>query len=364
MNSTSIIKKLLIFLLFMLSTFVFFLVFPYFKIIISIILKIVLPFFISFAIAYVLQPLVLFFQKFLKKRYLAVMTVLAFIIGITATFLYIAVPLINKEINNLVENLPKILNDFENIINKFASSFDFLPENYQPTLENLKTFFSSYITKLSSLPSRIIKSIFDYIGVIVVIPASLVYLLLDYEKFLCKVRDFLIEKKMITLKNYLGELNKNIMQYVKGTFLVLLIIAFISALTFMFIGLDYAIFFGIIIAITDIIPYIGPYLGAIPPVCYALLISPKTAITVIIAIVIIQVLESNLITPYIQSKNMETHPLLVIFALLVFGSLFGIIGMILAVPALIILKTSYKYLVIRKEEKNSESSKETSNNIS
>ena len=102
-------------------------------------------------------------------------------------------------------------------------------------------------------------------------------------------------------------------------------------------------FIAIIIAFTNVIPYLGPYIGAVFPVLYALIESPTKALFVIIAIFIVQNIESNFLTPYINSKMIKTHPLIVILTLIVFGYLFGILGMIFAVPILAIIRITLKY---------------------
>ncbi|MDD4000432.1 MAG: AI-2E family transporter, partial [Bacilli bacterium] len=106
---------------------------------------------------------------------------------------------------------------------------------------------------------------------------------------------------------------------------------------------DFAIFFAIIIAITNVIPYLGPYIGAVFPVLYALLTSPSKALVVALAIFLVQQIESNFLTPYINSKRIKTHPLIGILFLLFYGNLFGIIGMIFATPVLAIIRITLKY---------------------
>jgi predicted PurR-regulated permease PerM len=307
------------------------------------ILKLLLPFIFSFGIAFILQPVVVFVQRFVKKRGLAVIIVVATFIGIITLLGYLITPHLIRELKVLIKNLPSILEDIESTVNNFADRLDFLPVDYRPTFENLNAFLQTRLLNLASLPNELLDKFFAYSGLLVVIPMTIIYFLIDYEKILCGLRNYLTEKGKIHLKDYLGELHQVIASYIRGTFLVMVILVFVCTALFLFLDLDFAIFFAIIIAITNIIPYLGPYLGAIFPVLYALIISPAKALMVALAIFLVQQVESNFLTPYINSKRIKTHPLIGILFLLFFGNLFGIIGMIFATPVLAVIRITLKY---------------------
>lgn len=341
------IKKLILFLLSILSIYVFVLIFPYIKSFFNLSLKVLLPFIISFVLAFILQPLVVVVQKKVKKRGLAVLIVLTMLIIIIIVLLKTTIPYSVKEVKELIENFPTILSELENMINNFAKKFDFLPIDYQPTFANINQFLSSYVIRVSELPQSIFNKFTNYVSVIITIPVILVYLLLDYEKILCNIRDNLTKKGKINFKNYLGELNQKMTSYFRGTFIVMIILIIVCTIAFMFAKLSYPLFFACIIAITNVIPYVGPYIGGAFPVVFALLDDPKKALIILIIVVAVQLIESNFLTPFIQSKQTENHPLLVILFLLLFGKLFGIIGMLIAVPVLTIIKTTYKYYPLK-----------------
>lgn len=341
------IKKTILFLLTVLSIYVFILTVPFIKKVVIFILKVLVPFIVSFVLAFILQPLVVFFQKYLKKRSLAVTVVLVILLAIIIFLLKTTIPYSIKEIKLLIKNFPDILEELEVMVNKFANKFDFLPIDYQPTFENINNFLSQYISKISSLPQIVFNKFLSYISVVVIIPMLLIYLLLDYEKILCNIREFLTKREKINFRNYLGELNQKMSSYFRATFLVMLILIIVCSSCFLIIDLSYPLFFACIIAITNIIPYVGPYIGGAFPVIFALLSSPKKAVVVLIIVFIVQLIESNFLTPYIQSKKTDNHPLLVILFLLIFEKLFGIIGMLIAIPILTIIKTTLKYYPIK-----------------
>lgn len=340
---TNNIKRLIFILLLILTIYLFYLSLPFILRVLRFIATMIIPFLVSFTIAYILQPIVVFVNKKIKKRGISVLIVVASFIAIIGVGMYLVSPHLIREIKVLIERMPEITKQLEQMLDNFSRKLDFLPESYRPTFSNLNIFFEDTIEKISKVPELIINKFFSYLSVLIVIPMIIIYFLIDYERILCGCRDYLIKKNKIHFKNYLGELNQTISSYIRGTFLVMIIMIVTCTSVFAFLKLDFALFFAIIIAITNVIPYLGPYIGAVFPVLYALIDSPSKALVIILSIFIIQNIESNFLTPYISSKSIDTHPLIVIFGLLFFGALFGIIGMLLAVPIIAIIKITIKY---------------------
>jgi len=340
---TNGIKKLIFILLLILTIYLFYLSLPFILDVFKFIVKMLIPFLISFTVAYILQPVVVFVNKKVKVRSVSVFIVVFFFLGIITLTLYLIVPHLIKEAKVLIERMPEITKEIQIMLDDFSNRLDFLPDEYKPTLDNLNVFFKDTIETITNLPKKIINNFLSYFSIIIIIPMVIIYFLLDYEKILCYFRDYLTKKNKIHFRNYLGELNQTISSYIRGTFLVMLILVAACTTNFIFLDLDFAFFFAIIIAITNVIPYLGPYIGGVFPVLYALIESPTKALIVALAVFLVQTVESNFLTPYINSKKIKMHPILVIFALLVFGSLFGILGMIIAIPLLGIIKITFKY---------------------
>ena len=114
--------------------------------------------------------------------------------------------------------------------------------------------------------------------------------------------------------------------------IVIVLLTIASSVVFMFLKIDYPFLFGLIIGITDIIPYIGPYIGGGIVGIFVLVSRPDKLVFIIISIVILQFIESNFLVPKIQSKTLETNPILVMLSVTFFGEIMGIFGMLIAVP--------------------------------
>ena len=123
-----------------------------------------------------------------------------------------------------------------------------------------------------------------------------------------------------------------------------------SALGFKVLNLEYAILLGVFCGIFNVIPYIGPYLGALPAVIVGLGQNPKLVIGIIIVVLIVQQIDGNILTPKVQGKGLNLHPLSILITIAIFGNLFGIAGMVFSIPILAILKTTFVF--IRTKTKN------------
>src|SRR5690625_4459200 len=128
-------------------------------------------------------------------------------------------------------------------------------------------------------------------------------------------------------------IDEKLCHYIRGQLIVSGFVGLASFIIFHFLNLDYALILAFILGVTNIIPYFGPIIGAIPAVAIAITVSTQMVI-----IFLIQLIESNFLSPYIVGKSINIHPIAIIFALLLGGQIAGVIGMVLAVPLLTICK--------------------------
>jgi len=132
-------------------------------------------------------------------------------------------------------------------------------------------------------------------------------------------------------------------RYIRGQLLLGLIVGVAVAISLSLLGVEFAIGLGLWAGITELIPILGPWLGAIPAVILVLAIAPDLLLPVILVYVIIQQLENNLLVPRIQGRAVDIHPAMVIMLLVVFGAVWGLIGMIIAVPTTAIIRELFWY---------------------
>lgn len=297
-----------------------------------------LPFVAAIIIAYLLNPLVNRIHQKGFSRMTAVLFIYSISILFIVWFLFQYIPAFVVQLKDFAEHLPDILASLESIMTPYYQNRYMLPESVQLGVE-------SSILKVEQGITNQISNLFTYVGnsitkvfAFIVVPFVVFYMLKDLQ---------LLENFVITIfpKKYRRELLKlfrNIDEalgnYVRGQITVCLVVGVLSYIGYLIVGMKYALLLAVIVAITNIIPYLGPIIGAAPALFIAATISPVMIAKVLIVNVIVQQVEGNIISPHIIGKRLHLHPLSIIIALLLGGQLAGVLGLIFAVPVLAVGK--------------------------
>ena len=170
------------------------------------------------------------------------------------------------------------------------------------------------------------------------------YMLWDFDKIKKNLENLMPYKWRNGYHDLTDRLNNQLRKYIQGVFMVMCLVFVTQSIGLTLAGLEAPLIFALFCAITDIIPYFGPYIGAIPAIIVGFTISPLTGICVIISIIIVQLLENNFYQPLIMGKTMSLHPITIIVGLLIFQHFFGIIGMVVATPVIACLKVIVKFI--------------------
>lgn len=162
------------------------------------------------------------------------------------------------------------------------------------------------------------------------------------------------EKHQKEGKQILQDMDEALSSYIQGQLLVSFCVGVLVTIGYFIIGLDYPLVLGAFAMVTNLIPFIGPWIGTFPGVIVGLFDSPTEAVLVITVVVIVQQLESQLISPQIMGRKLDIHPLTIIFLLLAAGKFSGIAGMLLAIPgyaaAKVVISHMQKLFILRKTQ--------------
>ena len=170
------------------------------------------------------------------------------------------------------------------------------------------------------------------------------YMLFDFDKINITVINHLPNAWKDNYIELTTRINTSLRKYVQGVFSVMFLVFITQSIGLTLAGLNAPLLFALFCAVTDIIPYFGPYIGAIPVVLVGFTISPTCGVFCIIAIVIVQLLENNFYQPLIMGHTMELHPVIIMISLLIFQHFFGIIGMVVATPVVACLKVIFMFV--------------------
>lgn len=336
---TIFVSIICVYLLIILTNYTFPIIFRYVLRVISILT----PFIAAFFFAFLLHTLVDRLEARGINRGIAVLFVFLLFLILIAYIISSLVPIVIGQVNELSTQIPNMYSNLETMINEFWFRFSFVPKQYQFSIHDVESWTADTLLNVNFTKSRI-NSILDSFNVIVLTPIITYYFLYDYNRIKEKLKKFLLKKRFKFMYKFLHELDNGIGAYFRGLILIMNMLTIICTILFMIFGLPYPLLFGFIIGYTNIIPIIGPYIGGFPAVLFALTSSFRLAIIVTIIIVVVQALESNIITPYVQSKTIDAHPLLILLAFVIFGKLFGLVGMIFAIPLLYIILLISKYI--------------------
>lgn len=293
-------------------------------------LKVLSPLFIGILIAWLLRPIVNYLENHNMNRLFALIIVYLLILFIFYISLITFIPRFIKELGEFIKVFP-------NILDSFFNNFKFINFSiYEPKISSMLNDFITSTSK--SLPMTFMNFIGGISSFIVGFIIGF-YLLISNTWVTINAN---IKKDTYEL---IMNINNILRNYVKGTLLSSFIVFILSTIIFYIIGLDSALLFGFICGVTNIIPFIGPYIGASIPVLVAFTKNTTFGIIVTVMIFAVQTIEGNIIQPIIMSKSVKIHPVTSIISLLIFGYFFGILGMVFAVPLIASLKEIYYYLL-------------------
>lgn len=316
---------------------------PNYQLVIKRIFKIILPFAISLLLTYLFNPLVNKISSRFIPRWLSILIIyLFFLLGMGSVF-YFTYPTLREQSMLFLNQLPNIIEDYRAWIIKMDQMIRFLPEPIDGEVDEL-------IKKLSMLSStwledRVIGlgAISDYFISLAVVPVLLFFFLLDRDLIKMRMINWIPKQYQKRTRQFITHLNLDMAEFVRAQLLISLFVGLMSYLLYAFLKIDFAFILALFMALMNVIPYIGPFLGAIPAILIALTYSSSTALYTVLGILLIQVLEGNVLAPFLYSQGLRTHPIMVIFVLLVGSEFAGVIGMIFAVPILVVIRSVITY---------------------
>lgn len=315
---------------------------------IGILLKVLTPFFIGFIIAWLFNPIVKFLCNHKFNRVCATVLVYIVFLVLLSVFALYSVPTITNQLNEFLSIFPKLNETATDIIDRVC---EFLTPILNEDVENVKAQLYNSVVSIAKditigLPDKVISivtSIVSGLGTFLMGLFIGLYMLIDFDNVSKVLINFLPVDWRKDARNLMDVSNQTLINYIQGILLTTTLVWIGNSIGFSIAGLDAALLFAFFAGVTNIIPYVGPYIGGVPAAIVGFSQSIPTGIFVIISLVVVQLLDNVIFTPLVQSKGLKLHPVTIIIALLVFGHFFGIVGMIFAVPLIATFKTIFKY---------------------
>ena len=309
------------------------------------------PILIALFLFYMFNPVLVFLEKKKVPRNLAILLLYVVIIALGAIAIGGVVPVISHQLMDLMDKMPIYINEAKVYLQELSHNrlFEWMATQDYISIDTIEKNAMEFLKALPNAMSTSATTIFGIITnvalVIFTVPFILFYMFKDGHAFPDRAVRFLPESYREEGLRIIGETHETLSAYIQGQVLICLFIGAFTFIGYVIIDLPYAFVFGIIAAITNIIPNLGPFIGAAPAVVVGLFVSPMQALWVIVVVTIVQQFESNIISPRIMGSKLNIHPLTIIVLILGVGNFAGILGMILAVPVYAVTKTIVLNLV-------------------
>ena len=356
---------LLIFLIILVGSYISFI----FKPIIILVNTLFIPVFIAGVLYFLARPVVDYLTGKKLPRTAAILIIYVVFFGLLIILGIVVVPVITHQFTNLIESIPGFINTIEKelIALKDNPVFQRLQTTEMLEVEDIAGRLTSF---MGDVFVAVGDNIASFVGIaanvaviIIMIPFVLFYMLKDGRELSQNMTSRLPATYTDDGKRILQDMDQALSTYIKALLFVALCVGLMVYIGFLIIGIEYALILALFAMITNVIPYLGPFIGSVPAIIVAMADSPAMIIKVLVVIVIAQQIESTFISPQVMGKKLAIHPLIIIAVLLVGGRFAGFLGMILAVPTYAILRivVSNAYLLYKiHKERLLDSSEDTS----
>lgn len=335
---------------------------------IGIFIGIMYPFIIGFVIAYLLNFILDFYEvkllgkmkwfsnlKKVQKRSMGLLLTYLTAIGICYLFIHFIVPQLIDSIMGFVNDIPQYVDNITKLFNSLMNETNINAEYValiQEQMDKYIQFIMDFAKEIIPIVGNILKTIASSVWNIVLGIIISVYLLLDKENFFAINRKIICALFSMKASNRIFELtyrsNETFGKFLSGKIIDSAIIGLLSFIVFTIFKMPYTLLISVIIGVTNIIPFFGPFIGAIPSFIIILFVSPTKALVFLVLVFIIQQIDGNIIGPKILGDSIGISAFWILFAILVTGKLLGIVGMIIGVPLFAIIYSIIKEEVERK----------------
>ncbi|MEK3821122.1 AI-2E family transporter [Cytobacillus sp. FSL W8-0315] len=299
------------------------------------------PVVISGILYYILRPLVRLVSRSLPKT-ASIIVIFAVVLGAGYLGFNAIGNLIGNQVTELSENLPAKMEDLSDETEKVVEKNNMGMFSYDQVKNKALNFLETILSGAGENVMKVFSTITSIVTVMVVVPFILFYFLKDDHKLRPFLLKYLPDKHEEEGNKILGDIDKTLFSYVTGQFIVAVVDGVLMYFGYKIIGLEYALTLAFFAMFLTVVPFLGPVLGIIPAIFIGLLQGPGMVLKIILVLIAVQLLESNLVSPHVMGKRLNLHPLTVIIILMAAGSIYGFIGILIAIPFYSVVKVLVK----------------------
>ncbi|NIV28695.1 MAG: AI-2E family transporter, partial [Anaerolineae bacterium] len=320
---------------------------------------VLVPFVLGLVLAYLLLPLVHWLERHMPARLRAwrvarplsiILTYLLFLLIIAGIVAFI-LPVMAEQVGTFIQRVPQYYEQLGDLVQDVREWYELsIPEDWKTTVEeNLSEIAQEALGAVQENLFGVIRSVLgslNFLIGLIIIPFWLFYILQDENQVKEGILEALHPELRADVQSLATLVDHVLSAYVRGQLLLCLFVGVLATIAMFIIGVPFAPVLGLIAGIFEVLPNIGPYLGAIPAILVALATNPVSAIWVAAAFFAIQLIENLVLVPRISGKSVKLHPALVMMVLVIGGQLAGFWGMLIAVPVTAVVRDVFLYLYL------------------
>ena len=317
--------------------------------IVSVVNTILIPFLVGGFLYYITNPLVKFLQEKLKiNRMIGILITLSLLFGLIALGVIYLLPILINQLSSLINSTQGLYWEIQSFGNQLSKNPLFRNLNIQSTIQQLNLSYvdilQNILNSVTNSLGSVLSAVVNTLMILIMTPIFLVYFLMDGHKLLPMLERTVLKRDKLNISSLLTNLNATVARYISGISIDALIIGALAYIGYSVIGLKYALVFAIFSSLANLIPYVGPSIGLIPMVITYAFTDPQKMVAALIYMLIIQQVDGNILYPRIVGGVMKVHPITIMVLLLLSSNIYGVLGMIVAIPTYSILKEIAKFL--------------------
>ncbi len=317
--------------------------------VVSVINTILIPFVMGGFLYYITNPLVTLLEKKFKiNRIFGILITLFLLFGLVTVGVIYLLPILINQLSSLINSTQNLYWEIQSFVNQLSKNPLFKSLNIQSTIQQLNLSYvdilQNILNSVTNSLGSVVSAVINTLMILIMTPIFLVYFLMDGHKLLPMLERTILKRDKLNISSLLTNLNATVARYISGISIDALLIGTLAYIGYSVIGLKYALVFAIFSALANLIPYVGPSIGLIPMLITYFFTDPHKMLAALIYMLIIQQIDGNILYPRIVGSVMKVHPITIMVLLLLSSNIYGIMGMIVAIPTYSILKEIVKFL--------------------
>ena len=317
--------------------------------VVSVINTILIPFVMGGFLYYITNPLVTLLEKKLKiNRIFGILITLFLLFGLVTIGVIYLLPILINQLSSLINSTQNLYWEIQSFVDQLSKNPLFKSLNIQSTIQQLNLSYvdilQNILNSVTNSLGSVVSAVINTLMILIMTPIFLVYFLMDGHKLLPMLERTVLKRDKLNISSLLTNLNATVARYISGISIDALLIGTLAYIGYSVIGLKYALVFAIFSALANLIPYVGPSIGLIPMLITYFFTDPNKMLAALIYMLIIQQIDGNILYPRIVGSVMKVHPITIMVLLLLSSNIYGIMGMIVAIPTYSILKEIVKFL--------------------